>query len=391
MLDKFELLLLVAALVALMARRLKLPYTVGLVFAGAGLGFTGILEGFTLTRDLVFRILLPPLIFEAALFINWKDLRQNIVPVFALASVGVVVSAAIIAGLMALSVGWPVLVAAAFGSLIAATDPVSVIALFKEMKVEGRLRLLVEAESLLNDGVAAVAFSFAMTIVMSGGLSPVQGAVLVLREVGGGVACGAICAGLMLYLAGKTHEHLVELTFTTVTAFGSYLLAEHLHCSGVLAVLVAGLMVGNIGHVRAITEEGRSAVNAFWEFFAFVANSILFLLIGVREMSLSPNLMRELPVIAMAILASLLARAVSVYSICGALGRSKHKIELADQHILFWGGLKGALSLALVLGLPESFPHRVEIQAAAFGVVAFSVVAQGLSVPVLIRRMSQKK
>lgn len=385
--ERVEILLFVAAVVALMARRLRLPYTVGLVAAGAALAMTGVLEGFTLTRDLVFRALLPPLIFEAAFFIKWKELRENLIPVLALASLGVVISALIIAGLMSALVGWSFAAATAFGALIAATDPVSVVALFKEMKVEGRLRLLVEAESLLNDGVAAVAFSFALAIVTAGGLSASQGAMLVLREVGGGIACGAATAGLMLYLAGKTKEHLVELTFSTLTAFGAYLLAEHFHCSGVLAVLVAGLMVGNLGHIGAITDEGREAVGAFWEFAAFIANSIIFLLIGVREMSLGPKLVGELPIIGIAILVSLVARSISVYGVCGTLHWSKSKVRLVDQHILFWGGLKGALSLALVLGLPENFPNRSEIQAAAFGVVAFSVVLQGLTVPVLMRKL----
>ena len=210
---------------------------------------------------------------------------------------------------------------------------------------------------------------------------------LVLREVGGGIACGAATAGLMLYLAGKTKEHLVELTFSALTAFGAYLLAELFHCSGVLAVLVAGLMVGNLGHIGALTDEGREAVGAFWEFAAFVANSIIFLLIGVREMSLGPKLIGELPIIGIAILVSLVARAISVYGVCGTLRWSKSKVKLADQHILFWGGLKGALSLALVLGLPETFPNRSEIQAATFGVVAFSVIVQGLTVPALICRL----
>nr|HMS54313.1 cation:proton antiporter [Fimbriimonadaceae bacterium] len=132
--ERVEILLFVAAVVALMARRLRLPYTVGLVAAGAALAMTGVLEGFTLTRDLVFRALLPPLIFEAAFFIKWKELRENLTPVLALASMGVVISALIIAGLMSALVGWPFAAAAAFGALIAATDPVSVIALFKEMK-----------------------------------------------------------------------------------------------------------------------------------------------------------------------------------------------------------------------------------------------------------------
>ncbi|MBX7135205.1 MAG: sodium:proton antiporter [Fimbriimonadaceae bacterium] len=386
-LERVEILLLVAAVVALLARRFRLPYTVGLVVAGAVLALTGVLQGFTLTRELVFRALLPPLIFEAAFFIRWKELRENLKPVLALATFGVALSTLIIAGFMAWLGGWSFAAAAVFGALIAATDPVSVIALFKEMKVGGRLRLLVEAESLLNDGAAAVAFAFALAVVTSGGLTAVDGFVLILREVGGGVLCGAVTAGVMLLLAGTTEEHLVELTFSTLTAFGAFLLAEHFHCSGVLAVLTAGLMLGNLGPYGAISEAGRGAVGAFWEFAAFVANSIIFLLIGVREMTLGPKLVDEIPVIVLAIVGSQVARAISVYGVCGTLHWTKSKVTWTHQHILFWGGLKGALSLALVLSLPDNFPHRDQLQAAAFGVVAFSVIIQGLTVPALMRKL----
>ncbi len=385
--ERIELLLFVAAIVAIMAKRIRLPYTIGLVVAGAILALTGVLEGVTLTRDLVFRALLPPLIFEAAFFIRWNSLKENLTPVLLLATIGVVVSAFVIAGMMTNMVGWPFESAVTFGTLIAATDPVSVIALFKEMKVEGRCRLIVESESLFNDGVAAVAFSFALAFVAQGSISASQGAVLILREVGGGLTCGAFVAVLMLILTGRTKDHLVELTFSTLTAFGAFLLAEHFHCSGVLAVLVAGLMVGNLGHIGAITNEGREAVSAFWEFAAFVANSIIFLLIGVKEISLGPKLLEELPVIGVAILASIVARAVAVYGVCGTLNWSRAKVAWTSQHILFWGGLKGALSLALVLGLPVNFPYRNELQAATFGVVAFSVVIQGLTAPMLVKRL----
>lgn len=385
--ENIEVLLCVAAIVALIARRLRLPYTVGLVVAGAGIAATGLLHGFTLTKDLVFRALLPPLIFEAAFFIQWKELRQNLVPVLTLALVGVLASTAIIAALMWGLASWNIAGSLVFGALIAATDPVSVIAMFKELKVEGRLRLLVEAESLLNDGAAAVVFGLAIVFAANGELSAGEGALLLVREVGGGVVCGAVVAGVALYLAGKTQEHLVELTLTAVSAFGAFLLAEYFHCSGVLAVLVAGLLIGNIGQIGAITDHGREAVGAFWEFAAFVSNSLIFLLIGMREFALGNALVSQLPTILLAIFASLAARALSVYGLSGLFVRSRNRIPASNQHVLFWGGLKGALSLALVLGLPESFPLKEQLIAAAFGVVAFSVLVQGISMPYLMRRL----
>ena len=382
-----ELLLLVAALVALIARRVRLPYTVGLVVAGVVMASVGVMKEFPLTKDLIFRAFLPPLIFEAAFFIRWKELKANLVPVLVLATVGVVVAAAVIAPAMALLGGWSWPVAILFGTFIAATDPVAVIAMFKELKVEGRLRLLVESESLFNDGVAAVLFSVALMYATGTSLTPEIVGMTLFREVGGGLASGAVVAAAVLFLAGKTEEHLVELTFTAVAAFGSFLLAEHFHCSGVLASLVAGLAIGNFGHIGALSDAGHQAVGAFWEFAAFIANSIVFLLIGIREHALASLLVKHLDLIGIAIVASLLGRAISVYGVVGLFGRSKHKAELRHQHVLVWGGLKGALSLALAIGLPETMPYREQVLSVTFGVVAFSVIVQGMTMPLLMRKL----
>ncbi len=385
--ERVEVLLLVAALVALVARRAGLPYTVGLVIAGVGLASVGVLQGFPLTKELIFRAFLPPLIFEAAFFIRWKELKANLLPVLLLASTGVIIAGAIVASAMKFLGGWAWPAAILFGTFIAATDPVSVIAMFKELKVEGRLRLIVEAESLFNDGVAAVLFSVALMYATGTTLTFGTAGTSLLREVGGGILSGGLVAGAVLFLAGRTDEHLVELTFTTVAAFGAFLLAEHFHCSGVLAVLVAGLAIGNLGHIGSISDAGHEAVGAFWEFAAFIANSLVFLLIGVREHALLWLLLRHIDLIGIAIFASLVGRAISVYGVVALFSRSKHKIEIRSQHVLVWGGLKGALSLALALGLPDDLPYREQIVAVTFGVVAFSVVVQGMTMPFLMRKL----
>jgi len=384
--ERIEILLIVAALVAIAARRVRLPYTVGLVFAGVTLSSIGVLSGYPVTKELIFRALLPPLIFEAAHFIRWRELKANLWPILLFAVAGVVVSAFLVGLAMSKIVGWAWPVSLAFGALIAATDPVSVIAMFKEMKIGGRLRLLVEAESLLNDGSAAVLFSIALLGASGHEMSFSLVSTAALREVGGGLLCGAMVAGTVLFFAGRTTDHLVELSFTTIAAYGSFLLAEHFHCSGVLAVLVAGLLIGNLSHRGAITDQGREAVEAFWEFAAFVSNSMIFLLIGIGEGAFGEVLLKQLPVIGLAIAASLIARAISIYGLSFAL-RGPHAIERKHQHVLVWGGLKGALALALAIGLPDSMPHRHEVIAAAFGVVAFSVVVQGLTMPMLLKRL----
>lgn len=385
--ERLEMLLLIAAVVALVAKRWRLPTTVGLVIAGAVLSSFGLLQGYALTKDLIFRILLPPLIFEAAFFIHWKELRKNFVPILTLASIGVLIGTAIVAATMTFVAGWALPVAIVFGALIAATDPVSVIAMFKDLKVEGRLRILVEAESLFNDGVAAVLFS--VGLLYAGGAQMGAGLVIetIAREAVGGIICGGLVAAIVLFLAGRTEEHLVEITFSAIAAFGSFLLAEHFHCSGVLSVLTAGLLIGNLGSIGAITDRGREAVGAFWEFAAFVSNSIVFILIGVREHALGSDLVRHSGLIVLAIVGSLAGRALAVYGISSLFGKSKHRIENRHQHVLFWGGLRGALSLALVIGLPLDFPMREELAAVAFGVVAFSVIVQGLTMPPLMKRL----
>jgi CPA1 family monovalent cation:H+ antiporter len=381
--ETIEVLLLIAAVVAMLARRLRIPYSIGLVVAGTGLALAPFSIGIGLTKELLFTALLPPLIFEAAFQIRWPELRKDLPVVVALATIGVVISAAATAVGMHYAASWSWMSAIVFGLLIAATDPVSVIATFKEAKIQGRIRLLVEAESLFNDGTAAAAFTLAL--VFAAGES--TGTLGILKTFGlvvfGSIICGAVVAGLVLLLSGATQDHLVEVTFTTVAAFGSFLLAEHFHGSGVLATLTTGLIIGNVGHL-AISSTGRRAVVDFWEYAAFVANSLIFLLIGLRLAN--QNYRTALVPAIAAIVFVIVARALAVYPLSLLFARSRRRITLWHQNILFWGGLRGALALALALGIPETMPNRQEIITAAFAVVAFSIIVQGLTIIPLLRR-----
>ena len=187
-------------------------------------------------------------------------------------------------------VHWEWASALVFGVLISATDPVSVIATFKEQHVHGRLRLLVEAESLFNDGTAAVAFALAVAFAQGMNVSGPSIPIALITTSFGGIVCGAAVAGAALLIAGRTTNNLVELTLTTVVAYGSLLIADRLGLSGVLATLTAGLLVGNVGPLGTISASGRESVNAFWEYAAFVANSIIFLLIGIHEAEQPPTI-----------------------------------------------------------------------------------------------------
>ncbi|HEV1287702.1 MAG TPA: cation:proton antiporter [Bryobacteraceae bacterium] len=380
-------LLSIAAVVAMLSRRLRLPYSVGLVAAGIGLALLRLSPRVQLTKDLLFDAFLPPLIFEAALFLPWKPLRRDLGVILLLATVGVALSAGITGLGMFYFAGWQWQSSLLFGILIAATDPVSVIATFKEARVRGRLLILVESESLFNDGTAAVAFAVALELVLGHSLSPVHMIARLLLTAGGGVLCGAIVAGAALLLMGRTEDHLVEMTFTTVAAYGSFLLAERFHLSGVLATLTAGLMLGNFGPESVISERGKLVVASFWEYAAFVANSFVFLLMGMRQAHQN-FVVVWLPAL-LAIMLVTLGRAVAVYPCCALFARSPLRVQASHQHILFWGGLRGALALALALALPETVPQRDLVIAISFVVVAFSVFVQGLTIPPLLRALGE--
>jgi CPA1 family monovalent cation:H+ antiporter len=388
-LSQLGFLLFVSALVAMLTRRVHLPYTVGLVLAGMALYFFHVYIKWHLTKDLIFSVFLPPLVFEAALFIHWRDFKKELPVVTLLATAGVVLAAVVTALGMHLALAWDWGSAIVFGVLISATDPVSVIATFKESKVHGRLRMLIESESLLNDGTAAVAFVAVLGVLAGGHETVFSISVALFVTIIGGVLIGGIIAYLFMLLAGRTPDYLVEITFTTLVAYGSFFVAEHFRCSGVLAALTAGLVVGNFRSSGSISAAGRHALGPFWEYVAFVANSLIFLLIGTQE---AQQHFKGLWVpVLFAIALVTLGRAAAIYPLCAIFARSRHKVNMRHQHVLFWGGLRGALALALSLSLPEDLPRRDIIVVITFAVVAFSVFAQGLTITPLLRRLGQVK
>ena len=386
--ERIEALLLIAGIVSMLARKLRLPYSVGLVLAGIGLALSPIRIELALTRELVFSALLPPLLFEAAFHVEWSAFRRDLSVILALATVGVFISLVVIAAGVALLFHWHPALALLLGVLLSATDPVAVLAIFKETKVSERLRLLVDAESLLNDGTVAVLFVIAMAAIAGEQLTPTGVVTSFVFTALGGMVCGALTAGLVLGLAGHTEDPLVEITFTTIAAYGSFMLAEYFHFSGVLATLTAGVMVGTIGSIGAISDKGREAVIAFWEFMGFVANSIIFLLIGVQLTR--QNFHAFWYPALMVILLTTLGRALTVYLCCGFFSKTPQRVSRSHQHALFWGGLRGALSLALALGLPVNLVHREEIITIVFAVVAFSILVQGSTIAPVMKFVSRK-
>jgi CPA1 family monovalent cation:H+ antiporter len=378
-------LLLVACLIAMLSRRLGLPYIVGLVVAGFLIALLPNSPDVPLSRDLIFNILLPPLVFEAALQLEWKRFRAELPLTLTLAFLGVAIAAAVVAAGMHAIVGWSWIGAALFGVLIAATDPVSVIASFREMGAQPRVSMVVESESLLNDGVAAV--GFAVLSAVAAGASPDAGSVIpaFLWTLAGGIVIGLAISAAILLIVGRTDDPLVEITLTTIAAYGSFLLAEHFHASGIISALTAGLVIGS-GGSRFLSRSGRDRVHWAWEYFAFLANSFVFILIGLNEAG-QPLHRLGASAAVVAILLVIAGRGLSIYPFAALFRWSRWRLTAAYQHTLFWGGLRGALALALALAVPSAVPERNAIILAAFAVVAFSILVQGLTMPSLIRKL----
>jgi CPA1 family monovalent cation:H+ antiporter len=377
-------LLLVACLIAMLTRRLGLPYIVGLVAAGFLIALLPSSPNLPLSRGLIFNVLLPPLVFEAALQLDWKRFKRELPLTLTLAFAGVAIATMVVAAGMHWIIGWSWIGAALFGVLIAATDPVSVIAAFRELGCLPRVSMVVESESLLNDGVAAV--GFAVLSAIAAGASPTAATVIpaFLWTLLGGIGIGLAVSTVIVLNVGRTDVPLVEITLTTIAAYGSFLVAEHLYASGIISALAAGLMVGSAG-TRFISRAGRERVHSAWDYFAFLANSIVFILIGVNVAS--QPLHRLGATAAVAILLVLAGRALSVYPLSASFTWSRWRLKPSLQHVLFWGGLRGALALALALAVPSTVAERNAIILTAFVVVAFSILLQGLTMPWLINRL----
>jgi CPA1 family monovalent cation:H+ antiporter len=380
-------LLLVACLIAMLSRRLGLPYIVGLLVAGFLIALLPNSPDLPLSRELIFNILLPPLVFEAAMQLDWRQFRHELPLTLTLAFFGVGIAAAVVAAGMHWIVGWSWIGAALFAALIAATDPVSVIAAFREMRAQPRVSMVVEAESLLNDGAAAVAFAILSAI--AAGASPSGGSVIpaFLWTLAGGMIIGFGVSSAILLVVGRTDDPLVEITLTTLAAYGSFLLAEHFAVSGIISALTAGLLVGGIGWAKVISVGGQDRVRWTWEYFAFLANSFVFILIGIN---VAHQPLHRLGSVAggVAILLVLAGRGLSIYPLSALFRWSRWRLKSSYQHTLFWGGLRGALALALALAVPATVPEHDPIILTAFVVVAFSILVQGLTMPWLIKRLN---
>ena len=379
------LLLLIATAVALVTQRLRISYVAGLVLAG--LPITDLLSRrIGLDPFLVLNLFLPILIFEAAINTDISRLRSTFKPIALLAGPGSVFSAAIIAVLVKFGLGLDWIPALLVGVILANTDTVSIIAVFKEIRVPSRLLTIVEGETLFNDAAALVTFNLLLVIYATGTISTTQVIKEVLIVALGGGLVGAVLGYLCLPIYVRLRDPLSSLLLTVALALGAFQLGQFLGVSGAVAVVIAGLVFGNLGLPRSASASDRITLISFWEYAGFIVNTFIFLLIGIEINPLT--LWQTLPSIVLVILAYQLGRILSVYSLLWVLRWIDRPIPLRWQHILILGNIKGSLSMALAVAIPLALTGRELIIELVFGAVLFSLVIQGLALPWLIKKLN---
>ena len=387
--ELFVALIAAAAVVALLTRRSGLPYTVALVLLGLLIAAVGLPPHLAITPELVLIVLVPGLVFEAAYRLDVTELRQTFVGAAILAVPGVLVSAGVVALVLSMT-GLEPSLAFVVGAIVSATDPVSVIATFRTLGAPARLATLVEAESLFNDGTAVVIFLIAVRAA-TGPVEPI-GAVTgfvttVALSAGLGLAIGVVATRVMAY----AKDELIELAISVVLAYGTYLVADRLGQSGIIATVVAGIVLGTYGRRVGLPAATFAALDQVWEFVAFLLTAFVFLLIG-SAITLG-TLVDSAGAIALGVVGILAGRAIVVYAMLGgashvvaAMGRGS-AVPSAWLHVLFWAGLRGAIAVGLALSLPVDLPERAHLQGIVFGITLFTLLVQGATTGLLLRRL----
>jgi CPA1 family monovalent cation:H+ antiporter len=390
-LEQFLLVLTISLSVATLSKIVpflrKIPYTLLLVIVGIGLAFLD-LRLVNLSPQLILEIFLPPLLFEAAWNIPWAKLKEYLFPIVLFAIIGVIISVLGVAYPLHLFANLPLSIAFLLGAALAATDPVSVIALFKELGASKKLTILMEGESLFNDGVAVVAFVLLVGIPL--GVETFSIPVTIARFctfVGIGIGVGCVIGFGVSYLTQRFDLPFVEQSLTLVSAYGSYLVTEKLGGSGVIGVVIVGIILGNLGSRIGMNPRTRLVVSEFWEFLAFFVNSIIFLLIG--DQTRFESLGSHLTGISIAIAAMVISRLFSIFGLGGISNLiTGNNITFKERTVIWWGGLRGSVSIALALSVPTAIPYRQEIIDVVFGVVLFTLLVQGLSIQWLLNALN---
>ncbi|HLG74967.1 MAG TPA: sodium:proton antiporter [Ktedonobacteraceae bacterium] len=392
-------LLLIALTVILLTRRFDVPYTLGLVVVGLLLSLFDHDLKFSLRPELVLFVFLPALLFEGSWSISVDTLRQNWRSIFLLSVPGLLLELVLIALPIHFFAGTDWASAFILAAVLSPTDPVAVLGLFRQMNVNIDLATIIEGESLFNDGVAGTFYQVFLVFVLiemhgqplSGGQALWLGLSTLLLQAGGGVLLGGLLGFLISRFVRYINDHLIETTITIVAAYGCYILADWLHMSGILAVIVAGLIIGSYGRTHGMTERTQEAVDDFWSAIAFIANALLFLLVGAQlnplQFLLSAHASSLLLLAGLTLASVLLSRLLMVLILPSrALSPSGARLR-SWRFLIFWSGLRGALSLALILALPLDVPDRQALIFATYTVVLFTLLVQGFSLRFVLRSL----
>ncbi len=397
------LLVLVASLTALLSHRFpRLPYTIALVLVGIGLreisqysGYLTMMTDFQLTPELVLFVFVPTLIFESAYHLDARELQSNLLPVLALAVPGLIISTGLIGGIIFAVSDFELIICLLLGAILSATDPVAVIAMFKQLGVPERLTVLVEGESLFNDATSLVLAGLLVGIALSGDVTVntlVDGVLEFALVFVGGTILGVVFAIVCAQLLGRIETMpVVEISLTTVLAYLAFLVADHsLHVSGIMAVVAAGLIMGSAYGRTKVSTDTVSYLENFWDFAGNLANGLIFLMVGM-QMDLV-HLWDNITLILWVAVAMLISRAAVIFGLVPQLPRfgSCEPVSRSYQLVMYWGGLRGAIALAIVLALPE-FEHKQTLIALVMGAVLFTLLFQGLSIEWLVNWLGLNK
>ena len=370
-LEDVTLVLAVGAAVAFGAKRVNVPWNVALVVMGLVLVFADVLPHAPMDPELVLLGFLPLLVFEGALNADFDGMKLARGPILALAFPGVVLSLGATAAVATFELNLPFTVALLLGALLATTDTVSVLLAFRSTRVPPRLQAIMEGESLFNDGTALVLVSITSVAVTTGAFSGAKIVQGLLVAIIGGAVIGAAFGAIGAAVLRRSPDSLTGVFSSAVLVLATSLIAERLHASAVIAVVVAGLIIGRAA--RRILEPSKVlALMGFWEVSGFGLNVILFLLVGMQIEA--RMLVAEAPSILLAVIALYAGRAVAVYGCCAVL----RVVPMRWQHVMVFGNVKGALSMAAVLALPEGFPYRARLVAIVFGVTLVTLLTQAL-------------
>jgi CPA1 family monovalent cation:H+ antiporter len=359
---------------AILSEKLKISYTTVLIAIGLGLSLVRQPSGLgalPLDRSIILGLIVPPLIFEAAMQTHYGTFKTVRKTVILLAILGVILSALLSGFVLSLALGLPLVVGLTFGVIVSPTDPVSVVNILKTMKAPERLTTILETESYFNDATAIILYPIAISL----SFSPLESLSLLAFTFGGGVLIGLVVSGLAEVLHRLVNQPLAETYFTVAVMFGSYAFAESLGVSGLVAVAIAGLYMGNRTMRLAMSKETRDTLTKFWEVVTFMATSFAFLLLGLKaDVSL---LATFAPLIIVAFLAIFAGRVFSVYPIVALAKLLGERIPESWTKVLAMAGLRGAVSVTLALSLPATFPFRETIVTLIFGVALVSLIPQG--------------